>query len=409
MLVHWIWLATRQGLTERTKYELLQRYSDPEDLYRDVEGDYQAVKGMTPKGTESLQDKSLGEAMEILEQCRQKDIRLLTLQDPGYPARLKGIYDPPVLLYYKGTLPDWEERPVIGAVGTRKCSDYGIRAGRQLGYQLARGGAYVASGMAQGIDAAVLTGALAARGTLTVFLAGGVDVIYPMENRWLYEYIVEHGCILSEHPPGTKHLSWHFRGRNRLISGVSNAVLVVEAPERSGALITARHAMEQGRDVYAVPGTIHSQTGKGSNALLRSGASMVQTGWDILENYQAVYPGKLTNEEACPDPEVLEKTAWKLCKKAPCEPQISRCREQTDKKVIDNSPKPPYIDVEKKPAGTAQEQAIIDALLGGPRLTDNLIADAGLSYSEALSAMTVLEIRGVIRRLPGNLVALDNN
>ena len=394
MLLHWIWLATRQGLNERTKYELLGHFADPEDIYRDTGAGYRDIPGITAKGLRALMDKSLEQARGILEQCREKNIRLLTLEDPGYPPRLRGIHAPPVLLYYKGTLPDWEERPVIGAVGTRKASDYGIQAGRQLGYELVAGGACLVSGVAKGIDAAVLTGALTARGKPVIFLAGGLDVITPVENRWLYREVEKQGCLLSEYPPGTQHLSWHYQQRNRLISGIANGVLVVEAPEKSGALITARHAMEQGRDIFAVPGPIRSETGRGSNALLRDGAMMVQEGWDILENYQAAYPGKLQRLEA---PSEYENTPPRREKSCP--------GEAVNKKVIDKSPSPPYIDVETKPAATAQEQAILELLKDGPRLADQVIAQSGLSYTEALSAMTVLELRGCLRRLPGNLIS----
>lgn len=393
-MLYWIWLATRQGLSERTKYELLGRFDDPEEIYRDTGAGY---RGITAKGLQSLADKSLEEAYEILEQCRTKNIGLLTLKDSNYPPRLRGIHAPPVLLYYKGRLPDWKERPVIGAVGTRKASDYGIRAGYQLGYELASGGACLVSGMAKGIDAAVLTGALEARGTAMIILAGGVDVISPKENSWLYDKVTEHGCILSEYPPGTQPLSWNFRQRNRLISGVSNGVLVVEAPEKSGALITAHHAMEQGRDVFAVPGPIHCQSCKGSNSLLRDGAVMVQQGWDILENYQAAYPERVKLPRTCPPQKQSENASVKVEK--------SCSGKQKHKKVIDNSPKPPYIDVETKPAATAQEQAILALLQDGPRLADDLIAMSGLSYTQALSAITVLELRGCLKRLPGNLIA----
>ena len=205
MLEHWIWLTTRQGLNKRKQYELLRRFGDPESAYQSF-----------------AEAEDLKEARRILSRCREQDIQLLTMEDPRYPKRLQGICDPPLLLYYRGSLPDWEAKPVIGAVGTRSCSDYGLRCAHRLGEQLIRCGGAVVSGMAEGIDAAVLTGALAAGGTPTVFLAGGVDVIYPAENRGLYQQILNRGgCILSEQPPGVKSVKWLFSPRNRLISGIS--------------------------------------------------------------------------------------------------------------------------------------------------------------------------------------------
>lgn len=408
MLLHWIWLATRQGVSERTKYELVQRYGDPEAVF--LEQGYRECPGITPKALEALNNKSLEEARHILEQCRRLEIRLLTLQDAAYPRRLRGIYDPPILLYYRGQLPAWEERPLIGAVGTRQCSPAGRDAGRQMGYQLSRCGGGVVSGMAEGIDAAVLSGALLAQGQVTVILAGGVDVVYPRENRWLYDQVLSRGCILSEYPPGTQHLRWHFRLRNRLISGISNGVLVVEAPEKSGALITARHALDQGRDVFAVPCAIRLASGKGSNALLKNGAAVAETGWDILQQYEAQYPGLVCCEEDCPPENSPQRPLPEPRKKPPEQEKKSPPRKRVDKKVIDNREKTLYIDVEKKPpTRTPAEQAIIDQLRAGPRLTDGVINGCALPYGEVLAAMTMLEIQGVVKRLPGNMLALNES
>lgn len=409
MLLHWIWLSTRQGLSQRTKYELVRQYTDPEAVYLEQGRSYREVKGVTPKGLAALKDKSLEEAKRILSRCRQLNVHLLTLQDAAYPQRLKGIYDPPILLYCWGTLPDWEDRPLIGAVGTRHCSDAGIQAGHQLGYQIVRCGGGIVSGIAEGIDAAVLTGALSAGGQVTVFLAGGVDVIYPKENAALYEQVRSRGCLISEYPPGTQHLGWHFPVRNRMISGISNSVLVVEAPEKSGALITARHALEQGRDVYAVPCGFNIPSGKGSNALLKDGAAMAECGWDILEQYQAMYPGRVVHREEGPDLSEMSGIPRKSWEDRPQKEKKSPRTVVSEKKVIDNGPKPPYIDVEKKPlAGTPEEQSIVDQLRSGPQLTDTVISRCGLAHAKALAAMTMLEIRGIVKRLPGNLLALND-
>ena len=390
MLVHWIWLATRQGLSKRTQYELIRCFEDPLRVYRASAEALKTVPGVTSKALEALEDKSLEQAAKILSQCEKKNIQILTLDDPGYPRRLRGIYDPPIVLYYLGSLPDWESKPMVGAVGTRRCSDYGIRSGEKFGYELVCCGAAVVSGMAEGVDTAILKGALSAEGSPVVFLAGGVDVVYPVENSDLYQKLLTRGCVLSEYPPESKPMKWNFPVRNRLISGISDAVLVVEAPEKSGALITACHAMKQGREVYVVPSPIDVLSGQGSNSLLKDGAHMAQCAWDILEHHQASYGGV---SNCCRSFEKYQKVPQKPPK---------------EKKVIDNSGKPPYIDVEKKPAARSpQEQRIIDQLLSGPRLTDEVINACGLSKGEALAVMTMLEIRGVLSRLPGNLVALN--
>ena len=385
MLEYWIWLATRQGLNKRKQYELLQHFGDPEAVYRSF-----------------AEAEDLKQAQQILNRCREQGIWLLTLEDPRYPQRLKGIYEPPLVLYYRGSLPDWEAKPVIGAVGTRRCSQYGLRCAHRMAQQLTLCGATVVSGMAEGIDTGVLNGALAAGGAPAVFLAGGVDMIYPAGNRGLYQQILNcGGCILSEQPPGVGHAKWLFPLRNRLISGISNGLLVVEAPEKSGALITARHAIEQGRAVFAVPGPIDAPSCSGSNALLQEGARIAQSGWDLLRDYQDQFEGLADRTESSGN--ILEN---------PVEmPLFQRKTSQYQpkvKKTIDKESKQLYSDLDKKPAaGTPQEQAIIGQLLSGPRLTDEVINDCALPKGEALAVMTLLEIKGAIRRLPGNLLALN--
>lgn len=385
MLEYWIWLATRQGLNKRKQYELLQRFGDPEAVYRSF-----------------AQAEDLQQAQQILNRCREQGIQLLTLEDPRYPQRLKGIYEPPLLLYYRGSLPDWEAKPVIGAVGTRRCSRYGLRCAHRMAQQLTLCGATVVSGMAEGIDTGVLNGALAAGGAPAVFLAGGVDMIYPAGNRGLYQQILNcGGCILSEQPPGVGHAKWLFPLRNRLISGISNGLLVVEAPEKSGALITARHAIEQGRAVFAVPGPIDAQSCSGSNALLQEGARIAQSGWDLLRDYQDQFEGLADRTES----------SGNILKNPVEMPLFQRKTSQYQpkvKKTIDKESKQLYSDLDKKPAaGTPQEQAIMDQLLSGPKLTDEVINDCALPKGEALAVMTLLEIKGAIRRLPGNLLALN--
>ena len=385
MLEYWIWLATRQGLNKRKQYELLQRFGDPEAVYRSF-----------------AQAEDLKQAQQILNRCREQGIQLLTLEDPRYPQRLKGIYEPPLLLYYRGSLPDWEAKPVIGAVGTRRCSQYGLRCAHRMAQQLILCGATVVSGMAEGIDTGVLNGALAAGGAPAVFLAGGVDMIYPAGNRGLYQQILNcGGCILSEQPPGVGHAKWLFPLRNRLISGISNGLLVVEAPEKSGALITARHAIEQGRAVFAVPGPIDAQSCSGSNALLQEGARIAQSGWDLLRDYQDQFEG-LADRTEIPGSTLENPVEMPLFqrKTSQYQPKV--------KKTIDKESKQLYSDLDKKPAaGTPQEQAIMDQLLSGPKLTDEVINDCALPKGEALAVMTLLEIKGAIRRLPGNLLALN--
>ena len=415
MLIHWIWFATRTGMGDKMKSVLLSHFEDPEAIYFAPELEFERFEDLSPAAVESMMDKDLTGCEAVLEQCREKGIHILTFQDAAYPARLKNIPDPPMVLYYKGSLPAFDELPVIGVVGTRKASAYGLTAAKRLGYQIAACGGCVVSGMASGIDGAAMKGALTAGGTVVGILGCGADVVYPASNRWLYADSEKYGCLLSEFPPGTAPLGRNFPRRNRIISGLSCGVLVVEAPEKSGALITARLSADQGRDVFVVPANIDVETAVGSNALLRDGAIPVSSGWDILSEYRYQFPGKIrenrspvrltvNDEELSRERETPAKVAQEPKKSGEKKPKLSLLR----KKVIDNSEKSAYSDFKKTHSAlTADEQSIVSALEKGQRLVDDVIAELDLAPGVILAALTMLEIKGVVRRLPGRFIELN--
>ena len=247
MLKYWLWLTTRKGLGARGAYLVARHFSSPQAAYFADPKAYEAIDGL--RDPSALMDKNLNEAEKILRQCYDQSISILTLQDAAYPQRLLAVDDPPLVLYYKGTLPDFDSNPVIGVVGTRKYTPYGYSAAKKLGHEIASCGGIVVSGGAKGIDTMALESALAAGGVTVAVLAGGLDKYYPAVNTPLFRKMCNTGCLISEYPPGTPANNWHFPIRNRIISGIANGLLVVEAPAKSGALISARHAMEQGRDV----------------------------------------------------------------------------------------------------------------------------------------------------------------
>ncbi len=391
MLVHWIWLSTRPGLSDRAKVDIVARYGDPEDVYYADGESLKKIEELSPEGFDALRDKDLHLAQKILAQCADEDIHLLTYGDRAYPDRLKNIPDPPLVLYYKGRLPDFSERPAIGVVGTRKASVYGINVARRMGYQIARCGGIVVTGLAAGVDAAAANGALTAQKPVVGVLGCGLDVVYPASNRELFSNVERQGCLISEYPLGTPPAKWNFPRRNRIISGLSNGVLVVEAPARSGALITARQALEQGRDVFVVPGNIDVESCQGSNALMRDGAMAVTSGWDVLSEYQGMYPDEVQPFEGLPKQIQAPETFTEPPK---------------TKKIIDNGAPPPYIVEKPALALTAEERAIVERLEPGKRSADDLIADIGGAAGKTLAMLTMLEIKGVIRRLPGNILEL---
>ncbi len=418
MLIHWLWFAQCPGLSDRARVTLLGHFRDPEERYFADGGAFDHIEGLSPEARASLRDKDLGPAEAILERCDQAGLRILTYQDAAYPGRLKNIADPPAVLYYKGQLPELDAWPVIGVVGTRKASAYGMTAAKRLGYQIARCGGIVVSGMAYGIDGMAMSGALTAGGRTLGVLGCGADIVYPAANRALFRDVEQYGCILSEFPPGTPPAKWTFPKRNRIISGLSNGVLVVEAPEKSGALITARQAAEQGRDVFAVPGNIDQPSFVGSNRLLRDGAIMVSSGWEVVSEYEALYPDKIRREDraahltAYPD-EVrqaaaqAEKPAQKVAQKARNPAEGEKIKKNLNKKAIDKEPSGLYSDGnESLPALSEDEKAIVAALAQGERLVDEVIAAPGLTTGKLLAALTMLELKGVLKRLPGKRIDL---
>ena len=415
MLVHWIWLAHRPGLGPRTRVELLRHFRDPEAVYF---ADEEALGNLelSTEARAALLDKNLDASEKILEQCRKKRLSILTLQDAAYPSRLKNIPDPPPVLYCKGQLPDFDGSPVIGVVGTRKASAYGLMVAKRMGYQIGKCGGIVVSGMAYGIDGLAMSGALTAGAKTVGVLGCGADIVYPRSNRALFRDVEAYGCILSEFAPGQPAAKWTFPMRNRIISGLSCGVLVVEAPEKSGALITARLALEQGRDVFAVPGNIDMPTCAGSNELLRDGAIMVSSGWDVLSEYESLFPDKIHREDAPSRqrayPQELarqegETTPPRVAQTPRIPEETNHLKKNLEKKSIDKEPVQAYSDVNVDLSRlSGDEKTIVSCLQNGQRLVDDVIAETGMTTGKLLAVLTMLELKGVIKRLPGKQICL---
>ena len=410
MLIHWIWLATRPHMNDRDRLAVLSHFGNPEDIYFADSALYADVPDMTKQIKESLQDKDLHDAGDILRQCVDLGIHICTFNDGAYPSRLKNIADPPMVLYYVGHLPDLDGSPVIAAVGTRKASPYGLNVARRIGAQLVRCGAVVVSGMAEGNDAAAASGALSAGGMVVGVLGCGVDIVYPACNRGLFADVERHGCLISEFPPGTEPFKWNFPRRNRIMSGLSNGALVIEAPERSGALITARQAAEQGRDVFVVPGNVDVASCVGSNALLRDGAIPVSNGWDVVSEYLNLYPDKIRTDRSPVQPAGFmgeEKPELKVAQKPKKVRKSVDSAEIEEKNPVDNPQSKPYYDNRDTFESLPENQRkIVKLLLDGEQLVDDVIAQSQMAAGEVLSQLTLMEIQGIVVRKPGKRVAL---
>ena len=320
----------------------------------------------------------------------------------AYPDRLRAIPDAPCVLYYKGRWPDFDSEAAVAVIGTRKATPYGIRVGQQLGYALSKGGAYVVSGLAAGGDAAGHRGALLAGGQTAAVLGGGIDVIYPRENAGLYEDIAAGGVLISESPPGTEAKGHHFLARNRIISGLSTAVVVVEAALRSGTLNTVHHALEQGRDVYAVPGPVDAVFSQGCNRLIREGAAAVTGAWDILQELQPRFPQRIDGRIFDLPPSVNRVGG----EKAPAAQEETPAAAPENK--IDKTKEKAYIEIKNSRDRFTDDQIqLLLTLSDRPMTVDDLAETAQIPVRRVLSALTDLEIDALVQQVSGNRYILN--
>lgn len=291
--VYWVWLAELFGAGSVTASRLIQRYSDPKLLYDGKAADLECDEFFTEKRIENirvrLMNNSLERAEAIVARCDSLGISLITPDSFEYPAKLKTIRDFPIVLYCRGRIPENSEHFLCAVVGTRSMTDYGRKIAYTLGSGIVLGGGVIVSGMALGADSMALIGALEAGGSVIAVLGSGVDVIYPREHKELYSKIIKKGAVVSEYPPGTPPAGSHFPVRNRIMSGLSDGTVVVEADMKSGALITARLCLEQGRRLFAVPGKVGESGAEGPNSLIREGAIPVMTPEDVIAEFAHDY------------------------------------------------------------------------------------------------------------------------
>lgn len=390
----YVWLATRRGLGAGAAAGLLRAFGSPEAVFAADRAALTTAKDcpLRKVQVDALCDKNTDEAERIVAQCAKDGIQIITLGDSAYPDRLRAIENPPVVLYVRGRWPDFDVTPGIAVVGTREATPYGLQTAEHIGSALGKAGFITVSGMALGNDGAAHRGALRAGGLTVAVLAGGVDVCYPPQHRGLMGDILLSGAIVSEYPPGTEPRGEHYHDRNRIISGLSVAAVIVEAPGyRSGALITARAALDQGRDVYAVPGALNAPQSaacnelieKGEAALLRSPEALVRTYSGLLHAPAAPY--------RAPRP------AWRTAGNKPA----SRPTKPEPKPSAQPAP-PPCGTLPDSLSG--DERRIAELVQQGVGTPEDLIAQCGLPAPRVMSLITMLEMDGILRREKGRLV-----
>ena len=354
----WLWLSSVEGIGAKRFHRLLEEFVDLENLWNCTGSEIKRLDFLGPVVKQRLLDSRKEEYVEsLIHAVERAKCRVVTMVSPGYPRLLAEIYDPPPVLYVKGGSIDFER--AIAVVGTRACTRVGRDTAKEIGRGLSQAGVTVVSGMARGIDTSAHIGALEGGSPTIAVLGCGVDVVYPAENREYYEMIIQQGAVVSEYPPGMKPVPANFPARNRIISGLSRATVVVESPKKSGTMITVDFAQEQGRDVFAVPGSILSKTSEGTNALIKECAYILTDVNDILEEYGWTGKQKMVQETF-----LLPETE------------------------------------------NPEEKAILAILKDGEYSYEELQQISRLSAKALNSALTMMELKGMIEEYPGKLYKL---
>ncbi len=378
-----IWLSEALGAGNIHAVKALEHFGTPQKIYSSSKNERIAAGIFSSSEIARLDKTPLSRAVDIISDCRSNGIEVIGFGDKRYPTSLGVIDNPPLVLYVKGRLPDFNRLPSVSVVGPRNVSDYGKKAAFSLSFRLARSGFIIVSGGALGCDTYAHAGALKSGGVTALVLGCGILADYLPQNREMREMISKQGCLISEYPPRASATKFSFPVRNRIVSGLTLGTVVVEAGEKSGALITAKHANEQGRDVYVIPGAPDKAEYKGSNALLRDGARALLDLSDIFGEYIPRFPDKINIEKAY-DTKIISKI------------HKENKSEEAPKKIISK----------KFNEGLSKEAKIVYNCIQSEKFLPEEIVNTGLSAGEILSALTELEMELMIRAVPGGMYQL---
>ena len=398
-LKYWIWLSSLEGVSVRAKAAVIRRFGDAESAFFAPKGVLGGTEGVSPAEAAVLEQKKLGRADEILGDCEEQKLTIVTMQDALYPKRLRAIWAPPAVLYVKGRLPYIDDEAAIAVVGTRAASPYGIKMSRQIAGEIVRCGGIVVSGLTNGVDAAAAYGALEAGGVCI----GVLGPAHGMQESELSRDVCQRGALVSEYAPGTRSLKSFFRDRNRIASGLSVGVVAVEAPEKSGTLLFTAEALEQGREIFAVPGNADAAGCRGTNNLLKEGATPVTCGWEVMREFSPLFPGRIKRDASAPATE----------QSAPAQsvpPFAGRPEKgpESVQKEVDKEKSGAYIDLREQLASLSETQLkIVSAIDKEGTHIDDIVEKSGLGAATVLTQLTVMTVKGIVRRLPGNRVALN--
>ncbi len=368
--IYWLWLTSKQGISAVKTRKLLEVFGDICSIYSAKSFD--RLVFLSERDKSALRNKDLSRAEKIISDTLKIGSRIIVYDDFLYPDILKQTPSPPYVLYVQGRLPDFDSVLTIGVVGTRRCSKYGTEATNSICSALAASGVITVGGMASGIDTAGAWATIDAGGTAVGVAGNGLDIVYPAENAELVREMTEKGCIISEYPPGTPGYRYNFPARNRIIAGLSRGLLVTEAPKHSGALITAGYALENNRDVFAVPRSINETVYLGTNMLIQQGAKLVNSAEDILCEYPYAV-----------------KTA------------------PVKKKDVIKKEKPSAVTENAKYNNLSESEKTIAALLEREDMQiDEISRELGIPVSDVNTKLIMLEVKGIVKRLPGSVYRL---
>lgn len=409
MTEYYVWLNLCLGAGNAKAYNIIKEYGELKDFYNAAKSGKLKKGFLNDREQAQVKLKDIGCAEEVMEDCNRLGITIITPKDIAYPERLKNIYAPPVCLYVKGDITVTDRNVAVAVIGNRKASDYGTTAARQIGFDIAKAGAVVVSGMAAGVDTAAHNGAIEANGKTVAVLGCGIDVPYPKQNAQLLEQIAQHGGVISEYPPGTQPASENFPTRNRIISGLSLGVAVVEAGVHSGSLITANLALEQGRDIFTVPNSVFSDRSAGSLKLLRDGAIPVGCAYDILVEYKDIYGDKITID-ALPK-RYYGSRMFELDEIPPKTPPKKRAPKAAEQKQLTigdiTAPQKPEVKKEPLPEYISQNAVKVYGILSADKIhLDEISARLSLTASQVLAAITELEIEELVTSYAGRFYSV---
>ena len=399
-LKYWLWLSSA-GLSLRAKAALLERFGDAEAIFNAPDDSFSGLKGVAPSEAAVLKRRDLSLAEQLPDVCEEQHIRIISLQDAAYPKRLRHIFSPPVVLYVKGRLPVLDNRVPIAVIGTRHHSVYGLQMGAKLAGEIVECGGAVVSLLTSGIEQAAARSALKAGG----LCIGVLGVPHEREKRLLAEDVAGYGALISEYPPFTRPLNSFFRDRNRIAAGLCAGVLVVEAPEKSGTQLFVAEAAEQGKEIFAVPGGIDARNSVGTHRMIQEGAKLVTNGWEVMSEFAPLYPmirrpneaRKLASPRA-----VLEEIPVKPA------PEKKKQSAPVEEKPVDKPEEKAYIDLSKQLDGLSEVQIQIVTAINHPQKhIDDIIEETGLPTATVLGQLTLLQIKGWVRREPGQRFSLN--